>query len=124
MKNIRSSFVSTKKEKSQWVAIASIVGQRYVLEKTTQNGTSFCNNETAIVEQFIEDYNNMNRESKTATINDYKGVKTTQKKCQFFSPYLLASHFNCPHKNWEPNAIGMIVHGTESKTLQKNGKKI
>ena len=89
----------------QWVAIDSVnfgqrYGGKYLGRKDNPNtGRPFVfsnRNETAIVEQFIEDYNNMNLEGvQTAfadefTINDYKGAKSPTKKHEldgFFSPY-------------------------------------
>lgn len=128
----------------QWVAIDSVnFGQRYGGKylgriDTPNTGRPFVfsnRNETAIIEKFIEDYNNMNLEGvQTAfadefTITDYKGVKNTYKKNElngFFSPYKAL--------NWRAISIipikirntdassGVIVHGTESRTY-KNGRK-
>ena len=128
----------------QWVAIDSVnfgqrYGGKYLGRKDNPNtGRPFVfsnRNETSIVEQFIEDYNNMNLEGvKTAfadefTINDYKGVKTTYEKNElngFFSPYKALKWRAIsivPIKIGNTDASsGVIVHGTESRTY-KNGRK-
>lgn len=128
----------------QWQAIDSVnfgqsFGGKFIgRNKGDYSGRSFVfsnRNETAIIEQMISDYNDMNSEAMRVafadefTINDYKGKKTQYKNEQisrFFTPYKSV--------NWEAFAIvpikirgtdaasGVMVHGRESR-VYRNGRK-
>ena len=128
----------------QWKAIDSVNfgmsygGKFFGNEKNENTGKPFVfsnRNETQIIENFVENYNNMDSEGmKEAmagefTLNDYRGQKTNYKKSdldEFFKPLKSV--------NWKINAIipikiantdaasGVIVRGSESRVF-KNGRK-
>ncbi len=132
------------KDFKQWKAIDSVNfgmsygGKFFGNEKNENTGKPFVfsnRNETQIIENFVENYNNMDTEgmkeamAEEFTLNDYRGQKTNYKKSdldEFFKPLKSV--------NWKLNAIipikirntdaasGVIVRGTESRVL-KNGRK-
>ena len=132
------------KDFKQWKAIDSVNfgmsygGKFFGNEKNENTGKPFVfsnRNETQIIENFVENYNNMDTEgmkeamAEEFTLNDYRGQKTNYKKSdldEFFKPLKSV--------NWKLNAIipikirntdaasGVIVRGTESRVF-KNGRK-
>ena len=132
------------KDFKQWKAIDSVNfgmsygGKFFGNEKNENTGKPFVfsnRNETQIIENFVENYNNMYTEgmkeamAEEFTLNDYRGQKTNYKKSdldEFFKPLKSV--------NWKLNAIipikirntdaasGVIVRGTESRVF-KNGRK-
>ncbi|MDA8818880.1 hypothetical protein N9N15_01295 [Flavobacteriaceae bacterium] len=128
----------------QWKAIDSVNfgmsygGKFFGNEKNENTGKPFVfsnRNETQIIENFVENYNNMDTEgmkeamAEEFTLNDYRGQKTNYKKSdldEFFKPLKSV--------NWKINAIipikiantdaasGVIVRGSESRVF-KNGRK-
>lgn len=128
----------------QWKAIDSVNfgmsygGKFFGNEKNENTGKPFVfsnRNETQIIENFVENYNNMDSEgmkeamAEEFTLNDYRGQKTNYKKSdldEFFKPLKSV--------NWKINAIipikiantdaasGVIVRGSESRVF-KNGRK-
>ena len=128
----------------QWKAIDSVNygmsngGKYFGKEKNDNTGRPFVfsnRNETKIIEDFVENYNNMNIKGMTKfmadefTLNDYRGQKTNYEKSDmnnFFKPFKSV--------NWKLNAIipikisntdaasAAIVRGSESRVL-KNGRK-
>ena len=132
------------KDFKQWKAIDSVNfgmsygGKFFGNEKNENTGKPFVfsnRNETQIIENFVENYNNMDTEgmkeamAEEFTLNDYRGQKTNYKKSdldEFFKPLKSV--------NWKINAIipikirntdaasGVIVRGTESRVF-KNGRK-
>ena len=132
------------KDFKQWKAIDSVNfgmsygGKFFGNEKNENTGKPFVfsnRNETQIIENFVENYNNMDTEgmkeamAEEFTLNDYRGQKTNYKKSdldEFFKPLKSV--------NWKINAIipikiantdaasGVIVRGSESRVF-KNGRK-
>jgi hypothetical protein len=129
------------KDFKQWKAIDSVnfgmsYGGKFFGNENTGKPFVFSNrNETQIIENFVENYNNMDTEgmkeamAEEFTLNDYRGQKTNYKKSdldEFFKPLKSV--------NWKLNAIipikirntdaasGVIVRGTESRVF-KNGRK-
>ncbi len=132
------------KDFKQWKAIDSVNfgmsygGKFFGNEKNENTGKPFVfsnRNETQIIENFVENYNNMDTEgmkeamAEEFTLNDYRGQKTNYKKSdldEFFKPLKSV--------NWKLNAIipikirntdaasGVIVRGSESRVF-KNGRK-
>ena len=128
----------------QWKAIDSVNygmsngGKYFGKEKNDNTGRPFVfsnRNETKIIEDFVENYNNMNIKGMTKfmadefTLNDYRGQKTNYEKSDmnnFFKPFKSV--------NWKLNAIipikisntdaasAAIVRGSESRVL-KNRRK-
>ena len=128
----------------QWKAIDSVNfgmsygGKFFGNEKNENTGKPFVfsnRNETQIIENFVENYNNMDTEgmkeamAEEFMLNDYRGQKTNYKKSdldEFFKPLKSV--------NWKINAIipikiantdaasGVIVRGSESRVF-KNGRK-
>lgn len=128
----------------QWVAIDSVnfgqrMGGKYLgRQKGAYSGRPFVfsnRNETAIIEQLVEDYNNMRIEGMKAafaekvTIDDYQGNKMTLEQKDFdgfFAPY--------KELDWKIISIvpikimgtdaasGVIVYSNETRVMQNEKK--